>query len=175
MVTTHQVVHLEDVGIAPVVAAAAVGMMVAMSSGGRILGGVVGQWIQLRYLAAVASVLQASGIALLLFTQSQAMVYPYVVCFGLGYGSLVILFPSLVGAYFGMKNYARIFGMLYATVSLMAAASPTFAGFMFDRMGSYVVPFSTAMGLCVVGAVAGFLARPPKPRPASLQPSVTDG
>ena len=167
MLTTHQVVHLEDVGIAPVAAAGAVGLMVAGSSGGRLLGGAIGQWFPLRYVAAVACAMQVAGIAILLFTRSQPFVYLYVFSFGPAYGSLVILFPSLVGAYFGMKNYARIFGALFAAVSVLTALSPTFAGYMFDTTRSYVVPFSTAMGLCALAAIAALLARPPR-HPSAL-------
>lgn len=164
MMTSHQVIHLEDVGIAPVVAASALGLMVATSSAGRLACGVLGQWFQLRYVAAVALSLQVVGLLLLMFARNLPMVYAYVICFGPAYGTMVILFPSIVGAYFGRKSYAYIFGILFAIVSLASAGSPLLAGYVFDALGSYRIPFSAAATISALAACAALLAKPPAMR-----------
>jgi len=161
MMTSHQVVHLEDVGIAPVVAAGALGLMVAASAVGRLLGGAAGQWFQLRYVAAIASTMQVIGLAMLLLAKSLPMVYAYVFLFGPAYGTMVILFPSIVAAYFGRRGYPRIFGTVFAVISLLSAGSPVMAGYVFDATGSYLLPFSLSAAFCAVAAVAVLLARPP--------------
>lgn len=163
MVTTHQVVHLEDMGIAPVAAASALGVMVFISSAGRLAGGAVGQWIQLRYVASAACALEAMGLVVLLMARSLPMVYGYVLVFGLGYGAVVILFPSMVGNYFGRRSYTRLFSVVFALVSLLGAAAPALAGFVFDATESYVVPFSVAAGFCAIAAVASLVNRVPVP------------
>jgi MFS family permease len=161
MITTHQVIHLEDIGIAPVAAASALGLMVGVSSIGRLAGGVAGQWLQLRYVAAAASAIQVVGLVMLTFATGLPMVYAYVLLFGFGYGAVVILFPSMVGAYFGRKVYSRLFGALFAIVSVLGAAAPAFAGYVFDASKSYLLPFSMAAGFCAVAAAGSLLNRPP--------------
>jgi len=166
MLTTHQVIHLEDVGIAPVAAASALGLMVGVSSLGRLAGGAGGQWLQLRHVAAAASAMQVVGLLMLTFARGLPMVYAYVLLFGFGYGAIVILFPSMVGAYFGRRVYPRLFGALFAIVSVFGAAAPAFAGYVFDAVGSYLLPFSVATGFCVVAAAGSLLNRPPAMRTA---------
>jgi OFA family oxalate/formate antiporter-like MFS transporter len=135
--------------------------MVAMSSLGRLACGVLGQWFQLRYVAAVALSLQVVGLVVLMFARNLPMVYAYVIFFGPAYGTMVILFPSIVGAYFGRRSYAYIFGMLFAIVSLASAGSPLLAGYVFDAMGSYRIPFSAAAAISTLAACAALFARPP--------------
>ncbi len=166
MVTSHQVVHLEDNGIDALAAASALGLMVGMSSLGRVLGGAAGQWLPLRYVGAASAALEALGIMVLLFAHNLPLVYVYVLTFGLGYGMLVILFPSMVAAYFGPRHYARIFGAAFAVVSILGAAAPAFAGFMFDATGSYTLPFSIAAGLLGCATLGCFMARVPARTPA---------
>ena len=164
MLTSHQVVHLEDVGISPILAASAIGLMVAASAGGRVLGGVVGQWFPLRYVATVAFTFQVVGLVILLLARSLPSVYLYVFLYGPAYGCMVIMFPSFVGAYFGRKRYAYIFGTLFAMVSIVSSIAPMLAGFVFDATRSYTIPFCIAIGLCGLAALASLLAKPPVTR-----------
>jgi MFS family permease len=161
MMATHQVVHLEDMGISPIVAASALGLLVAGASVGMLVAGALGQLFQLRYVATVACTMEMVGLIVLLFAKSLPMVYVYVFLFGPGYGALAILFPTMVGAYFGRKCYALIFGMLLAAGYVIGATSPIIAGFVFDTTGSYVVPFGVATGVCALSALAAYLAKPP--------------
>jgi cyanate permease len=70
----------------------------------------------------------------------------------------------MVGAYFGRKCYALIFGMLLAAGYVIGATSPIIAGFVFDTTGSYVVPFGVATGVCALSALAAYLAKHPVQR-----------
>jgi len=60
-----------------------------------------------------------------------------------------------LGYYFGTDYLARLIAVTHGMAVLFAAGSPVLAGFIFDRTGSYAIPFSIA-GLCAVGA--GILA-----------------
>ncbi len=175
MMTSHQVIHLEDVGIGPVVAAGALGLMVGTSVIGRLTSGVLRQWFQLRYVAAIASMMQVAGLVLLLLAKNLPMVYAYVLLFGPAYGTMVILFPSIVAAYFGRRSYALIFGILFAIISLVSSVSPILAGYVFDATGSYVLPFSVAAGICAIAGCAALLARPPVMRTEQASESAVGG
>lgn len=161
MLTTHQVVHLEDVGIAPVVAASALGLLTATSSIGMLTTGVLGQVVQLRYLTALGAALEALGIVVLIFARTLPLVYVAVFLVGPGYGMLAITFPSMVGAYYGRRSYALIFGVVLAIGYVVGGTSPIFAGYVFDATGSYLVPFAVGAALCGVAAIASLLAKAP--------------
>ncbi len=94
------------------------------------------------------------------------LIYLYTVPYGLSYGATVVSFPAILGAYYGRKNYSAIIGLGTGITNLVAAVSPTFAGFVFDATGSYLIPLTTAAALLATGAVCALLARSPKaPQP----------
>ena len=129
----------------------------------------------MRYVAAIASMMQVVGLIMLMFAKSLPMVYGYVFLFGPAYGTMVILFPSMVGAYFGRRSYALIFGTIFAIISLVSSVSPILAGYVFDATDSYRLPFSIAAAICTVAVGAALLARPPVMRAKEASASVEDG
>jgi MFS family permease len=163
IVSTHQVAHLEDIGISPVAAAGAIGLLVGVSTLGRVFGGVLGDRFEPRYVAAVAVALEVVGLIIFTNARMLPLIYVYVVIYGLSIGALIVLSPAIIGAFFGRKHYSTILGMSNAVSTLVAAAGPVFAGFVFDAAGSYLVPLVTATIFCAVGGVCVLLARPPRP------------
>jgi len=162
MLSTHQVAHLEDIGISPIVAAGATGLLVGISILGRLAGGFLGDRFELRYVAAFACAFQV--IALLIFTNTRALplIYIYVVIFGIAYGTLLSIFPAIIGSYYGRKNFSAIFGIGTGVITLVGATGPAFAGFAFDASGSYFIPLTVAAILVGIGCIAALLGRPPR-------------
>ncbi len=163
MLATHQVAHLQDIGLSPLVATGALGLMVGASSVGRLVSGALGDRIEPRHIAVFACAMRAVGLLIFIQARELAWVYAYVVIYGVAMGALFVCIPALLGAYFGRKNFAAIHGMISAPTSLLGAAAPVFAGFAFDTFGSYLIPFSVATFLCVTAAICAFFAKPPKP------------
>jgi len=164
MVSTHQVVYLQDIGIPPMAAASAIGLLVGISTFGRLAGGVLADRFQPRYVAALACGLQAIALIILINARTLGLVYLYVIVFGVPYGMIIVLFPTMVGAYFGRRNYSTIFGLSNTIVQFIGATSPAFAGFVFDATGSYFIPLATATIFCAIGSTCAFLARSPTPQ-----------
>ena len=76
-----------------------------------------------------------------------------VVILGLGAGVEYDLMAYLVSRYFGMKNYAAIYGVLYGFFALGAGFGPYIMGVSFTNTGSYDEIMRYAMGAFIVGAV----------------------
>jgi MFS family permease len=163
ILSTHQVAHLQDIGISPVVAASATGFLAGISIVGRLGGGALGDRFNPRYTAAACCALQA--IALIIFMNARVLplIYTYVIVFGFAYGALLVLFPTLLGDYFGRNNFSTIFGIASAMQIVIGAIGAAFAGFTFDAFGSYSVALTTAAIVVVCGGICILLARPPKP------------
>jgi MFS family permease len=163
MLATHQVAHLEDIGISPIMAAGALGIMVGFSSAGRLIIGTLGDRIEPRYIAAFACLMQVIGLLIFINAKALGLIYAYVVLYGTSNGAISVLSPTLIGAYYGRKNFATIQGIAWVPALLIGAIAPTFAGFVFDVTGSYLIPVITAVILCAAGGVCALLAKPPSP------------
>jgi len=162
MVTAHQVAYLQDLKYSPMVSATALGLMLGMSILGRILSGVLGMRFKGRYLAAVFMACLGSGLVSLMNAGTIIFVYLYSILTGIGFGGMIVLLTHTMGTYFGRKHFSRIVGWTTPVVTLASGVSPMFAGFLYDKTGSYFLPFGITAGLVFVCIVPAFLVRPPR-------------
>ena len=83
-----------------------------------------------------------------------------VMALGLTAAAEVDLLAYLIGRYFGMKSYGKIYGWQIAIFYVGAAAGPFLVGSAFDYYNGYVeVLFTCAVALLVSAAVVGSLSR----------------
>lgn len=82
---------------------------------------------------------------------------------GVAAGTELDLLGFLVGRYFGLADFARIYGRLFAFVAVAAGVAPPLFGYARDISGSYAPAFFLAAALLAAGA-AGLLALGPYPR-----------
>ncbi len=85
---------------------------------------------------------------------------------GLGIGAEVDLMAFFVSRYFGLRDYAKIYGAMFAVFSFGVGVGPTISGFVFDRFHSYGPAFLLYEVLLAV-TCALFLRLGPYPFPAS--------
>jgi len=71
---------------------------------------------------------------------------------GLGAGVEFDLMAYLVSRYFGMKNYAAIYGLLYGFFAVGAGFGPYIMGLSFTKTGSYDTIMFYAMFTFIIGA-----------------------
>jgi len=162
MSSAHQVAHLTDMGISSVVAARALGLLVGVSTLGRLIGGVLGDRIEPRFLIAIACLMQVIGLIIFTRAQTMGLVYAYVVLFGLAYGAMLVLQPVILAAYYGAKVFARLQAIVWFIATPVLASSPILGGYVYDAVHSYTIPFSVCAGFCALGVACALLARPPK-------------
>ena len=151
----HCIPFITDTGVDPLVAGSMMGMMVFFSIPSRFLGGMIADRLEkesLKFLLATAFLFQCLGIVIFLMNQGIISIYILLILFGLGNGATRMLQSILFGRYFGRKAFASIAGtsLLFETPGNIF--SPIYAGWIFDRTGSYTIAFG------LFALLAGFAA-----------------
>ena len=76
---------------------------------------------------------------------------------GITQGAELDLAGYLIARYFGVADFAAIFGLTILTIGLASAGSQMAFAFLFDRMGGYELPLQLSVAAFAL-AGAGFLA-----------------
>jgi MFS family permease len=154
----HQVAHLVDHGLAPIVAASVVSV-VGLAS---ILGKTGGGWLsdrverELVYVAGIA-LLAASALVLLALgnAPTQWAAYGYAVLLGLGYSVTAAITPAMMSDRYSGVHFGSIVGVGLLGSAAGSAFGPWLAGRLHDTAGSYTAAFVIA---AACGALAGMAA-----------------
>ena len=144
---------LGDKGFSPVAAgglASAVGVAIIF---GRFLGG----WLLDRLWApfvALPMFLAAAAACIMLLSPdlSPGVALVAAILLGLAAGVETDLIAYLAVRYFGLKNYGRIYGVLYMSFGFGSAISAPIYGWTHDFFGSYDIALMTAAAFFIIGA-----------------------
>lgn len=163
---THIVALLTDRGIAREVAVTALsGTGIALLAG-RILSG----WFLDRfwgpYVAIGFFVTPMIGLALLMSHAAGAAPFLGAICLGIGIGAEIDLMAFFASRYFGLRNYAKIYGTMFGMFGLGVGFGPALSGLSFDRFHSYTPIFVVYEIMLLITCVI-FLRLGPYPYPAS--------
>ncbi len=172
-IVVHEIPFIEDMGISPLLAAAALGTMTLMSSPGRFFGGWVADKWNLKYLYFTSAIIQAGGLFIFSRATSMSWVWTFVIVYGFGYGIRIPLEPAMRAQYFGRRAYGSVYGFMNFFTVIGAFVGPYFAGWVFDTTNSYTSAFLTFAGMLVFAAIIMLFIRKPmssklKKSPASI-------
>ena len=126
------------------------GIIVGMTGILRTVGSVGAGWLsdrigRLRTLSAATSV-SIAAVVLLLLTPGLGAVplpgYLFAVLFGFGTGGMSACYSAMAGDSFKGPTFAVIVGFIEISFALGGVVGPPLAGFAFDFMGSYLLPFT---------------------------------
>jgi MFS family permease len=162
---THIVALLTDRGIGLEAATAALsGTGVALFCG-RVLSG----WFLDRfwgpYVAIGFFVTPMIGLALLMSHATGAVPFLGAICLGLGIGAEIDLMAFFASRYFGLKNYAKIYGTMFGLFGFGVGLGPALSGASFDRFHSYVPIFGVYEIMLFITCII-FFCLGPYPYPA---------
>ncbi len=157
---SHGVIYLIDSGFPRSLAAVSLGLITLFSIIGRLLGGVLGDHIEPRYMWCSALLVMAGGVLLCMFARSAIHVYLYTIFVGIAFGASFIMMPTVIGNYFGMHAFASILGVLSPLFTIFSSSSPFIGGVIRDLTGNYTIAFVGAIAFCIAGAVAIIAVRP---------------
>ncbi len=158
----HQVVYLVDHGIAPIVAATIVSVVGAASIVAKIGGGWISDWIdrEIVYVAGMVIVVGAVCVLALLGLRAVAWAaYVYAILLGVGYSVTASLIPAMASDRFGGPHFGAIVGLGLLASALGSAVGPWFAGWLFDRTGSYGASLAIAAGCAGAAGAAAWRLR----------------
>jgi sugar phosphate permease len=165
VINIHSVPFLTDRGVDPVRAAQMLSLMVTVSIPGRFLGAYLVDRMKKQHLNLLifgAYSLQALGFGSFLLHQTEAMIYTWYILYGFGFGLGFGLMMPVRVRYFGRKAIGSIMGIGTAISLPVGIIAPIWAGWVFDRTGSYMVALEVVAALLTFGSLVALFIRPPK-------------
>jgi len=126
-----------------------------------LVGGFLGDHLPKRPLISAAIAIQGAGMLIAATIQTIEGAYLFAVLYGIGLGARVPLLTAIRGDYFGRRNFATIMGVSQVPMNLFMVGAPILAGYFFDTLGSYTIPFLGLAILNFLGAGMILLARQP--------------
>lgn len=170
-IIAHLVPFFQDQGISHQMASTILALAIGVSVFGRVTAGYLVDKVPIKYMVMLCFLLQIGGLALILLgTGSMAVVWAFVVVFGLGIGGIFALEPLLVSQYFGLISFGAIYGGLWAFITIATATGPFIAGYIFDVTGNYDMAFILSILITSIALILIFLLGPPKPSRLDLSP-----
>lgn len=160
-VMVHLKAYATDVGIAPMIAATLIGFVGGGSILGRVIMGRVSDKIGRKASFFIAYLLLAMMMLWLIKARQPWQFYLFSFVFGFGYGNCDILFPAIIGDYFGTKFHGSIFGMVSLAIAPGGAIGPLLAGYIFDITGSYDIATIVGAAVLFVAAGCSFIIKAP--------------
>jgi sugar phosphate permease len=161
-VAVHQFAHMEQgVHIARSSAAVVVIVLSAMNIVGRLVGGVLGDRYDKRYMAAIGMAGAAAALFILAIANSLAQTMAFGVIYGFFWGIRGPMMNSIRGEYFGRASFGKIAGTSSLITMPFSMFGPIFTGFMADTQGDYIMGFIILSVVSALGSILFLLTRPP--------------
>ncbi len=116
---------------------------------GRLGSGFIGDFVDKRYIMAIAFYMQIIGVLALISLNATiggvslgqwGLVF-YALFFGAGFGASIPVRMAMIGDYFGRQTYGSMLGIMSTVNAVLGAFGPVFVGVMFDVTGTYRTPF----------------------------------
>jgi MFS transporter, OFA family, oxalate/formate antiporter len=162
MMLAHLVPFMQETyRFSPGAAAAVFSVIGVASAVGRLLMGAVSDYLGTRKSLALSLAIESAAIVLILLSNNQWMLYISGILFGFGYGGHAPQFPAIMREIFGVKRMGRNLGLPQVFYGSGALAGPFLAGWLFDRMGTYVAPFVTASLVLMLAACLSLTLKRP--------------
>ena len=168
-VMVHVFAHMEQgVGLTRSSAALVITVLGFVNIVGFVVGGILGDRVDKRYLSAIGMTGAAIAVVVIATADSLAQSMVFAVIFGFLWGMRGPLVNSMRGDYFGRTSFAKIAGTSSLITMPLSMAGPIFAGFMADARGDYTMAFIILAGASALGSTFFLLTRPPSP-PSGLR------
>lgn len=167
-VIIHQVAYLQDKGLDAVMATWIATLVAFFAMAGKLPWGYLAERVHVRWVSAVCAVAAGMSVFLLVAGHDLPTFYAYAVLLGLTMGGFPTLMNVAMAVYFGREHMGAIRGLVTPATQVVGAASPVFAGWMWDRVGSYDLPFTVFAISWIAAGLLMLLARAPR-LPASVE------
>ena len=153
--------HVTDLGYSASQAAAVLSVMAGTGALGKILFGWLADRYDRRGCMWGAILFQVLGLVGIINAGTHVSLLGSGALFGLGFGGVLPLWGVLLGAAYGRAEFGRILGLMSPMMIPFETLGIPFAGWVFDRTGSYNGAFLTFLGLYAIAAVALVFLRLP--------------
>ncbi len=130
------------------------------NSAGRLVSGLLSDKIGALKTLAISLGLQT--INMLLFSQfvSSPTLMVGAALAGIGYGTLLAVFPSIMADLYGLKNFGANYGVLYTAWGIGGFIGPILAAISVDWYGNYSIAYWICALLVSIATVLTFRVKP---------------
>ncbi len=167
-ILTHVIAHATDLGFAPFRAAFSLSAIAATGVLGKVVFGWIGDRLSGRGALWLAIGLQAAGTTVLLRAESYPGLIGAAAIFGLGMGGMMPLWGTLIGACFGRRSFGRVMGLMSPMLLPIQILGVPFAGYVFDRYGTYDLAFTVFLSMYASAMLILALLRVPDQEPTGM-------
>jgi MFS family permease len=156
----HMAAHVQDLGYSLAIGANVTAALTISSMLGRVGLGILGDHIGNRraYLASFLVMIVA------LFCGKYAThlrsIFIFAILFGIAWGGQAVLRFTFSAEMFGLGALGAITGTLGLTEAIGAAFGSYFAGYTFDKVGSYSIMFTLGLVLSLFGGMMCYCIKP---------------
>ena len=146
----------DQIGL-PAFSAIAVSALALGNGGGRVLYGILSDKIGRRNTLLIAFVMQAFLIGGLFFTKTSSLLtnvpllLVFVALVGANYGANLAVIPAMMKDYYGAKNLAMNYGVVYTAWGLGGFMVSQLGSTIKDIYGSYDYAYALASAMLIVG------------------------
>jgi MFS family permease len=153
-VLTHLVPHARDLGIDAYRAATVLSFVAAAGMAGKVAFGWIADRLGAPQALALSLLLQLVGVVALLVAHPYAALVATGLLFGFGMGGMVPLQGAMLAAAFGRVSFGKAMGLMRPFQVPLHALGVPFAGYVFEKTGSYDLAFQLFMLTYVVAIAA---------------------
>ena len=161
LVINHGVLHLTDIGINRMNAAWILSVIILSSGFVRFPLGWLGDKIEPRWIIFTALIFMLIGFFGIWKAPSYGMLMVIGPIYGIGYGAIITILPTIMGNYYGPEVFANINAFFAPFITVINAIIPTAAGYVVESFGSYDGMFIALGALLSCGVVLSAFLSPP--------------
>jgi predicted MFS family arabinose efflux permease len=166
IIGTHFIAHAVEHGFTETVAAGSLAVMGAFNFAGTIASGWLTDRFDPRRLLLIYYGFRGISLMMLPALHDQMGLVAFAVLFGLDYIATVPPTVALAADTFGRQNVGTVYGWVFASHQLGAAAAAWAGGFIREQVGNYAPAFLAAGVAAVLAAMAAMAIRSARPVPA---------
>jgi MFS family permease len=156
-VIVHIMPYLSSIGMPRFTAGLVAGGIPLLSNLGRFGFGWLADMYDKRRVMAVTYFLMGMGVLALCSVHRGWITLPFLLLFSSGLGGSMVLRGAIVREYFQRASFSKLLGIIMGSAAIGGIIGPTFAGWVFDAMGTYRVTW--LIFSCLLGFITYLILR----------------
>ncbi|MCP4955377.1 L-lactate MFS transporter [Photobacterium aquimaris] len=134
-------------------------ILAIFNSGGRVVAGILSDKIGGVKTLMIAFVMQGINMVMFATFNSEFTLIIGAAVAGVGYGTLLAVFPSIIADFYGLKNYGANYGVLYTAWGVSGFIGPVVAAFAVDTTGTYTLAYTVCSVMIAVAVVLSVITK----------------
>ena len=161
-VNVHAISHMkEGLGYSLAQASFVIMVMTIAQAAGLLLGALVGDRWEKRYMAAACMVAHALGLLMLTYAVHPVMLGAFAILHGMAWGLRGPFMSAMRADYFGLQSIGMIMGLSAFIIAIGQVLGPLVAGMFADATGNYRMGFTLLALVAGSGSLLFLAARKP--------------